>query len=380
MPAIPISIWSLALSFLWGVATAQDVGKGEPALRFERFSHDFGKVSDAEPVVATIAFRNAHRSRTITILEIKTSCGCLTAKVDDRVLAPGADRAVELVYNPQGRQGKDRKGIVLVTDDPKAMKIELTIDVEVEARLWIEPMSIHLGEIRHDSIAKRRPASPITVTARDADFAVKSARLLDPSLTLRDLGVETVGRGAAAWRRYRYEVVADRDLPIGRIETRFVMETNDPKKPELVVAITLIAVGELMLSQEPIHLRMTKEGAVVSREFNLTSRNARAFEVKRAYVTGCEPMTFAVQCIPVAQNGRSRGYLVRLTGVTPPPPTFVTGRLVFETDLSSQPRYEVPLTGAVPLPALRAVQESRPASAPADQRASLPASSTRTSP
>lgn len=61
----------------------------------------------------------------VTILWLRSSCGCVVPKVRDQVVAPGQPGEIEAVFDLDARQGKQKRAITVHTDDPDERKIGL---------------------------------------------------------------------------------------------------------------------------------------------------------------------------------------------------------------------------------------------------------------
>ena len=66
--------------------------------------HDFGTVPNDKSVSQTFQVRNAGRGE-LEIAGLSTSCGCTTAEIGDRRLAPGETTDLTVTYDPQAHGG-----------------------------------------------------------------------------------------------------------------------------------------------------------------------------------------------------------------------------------------------------------------------------------
>jgi hypothetical protein len=75
----------------------------------------------------------------LAIAGVSTSCGCTTAEIDDRQLAPGQVTDLKVTYDPQahgGATGEYLRIVYVRSDDPDMPEASLTIHVMV-----VEPQS-----------------------------------------------------------------------------------------------------------------------------------------------------------------------------------------------------------------------------------------------
>jgi hypothetical protein len=95
------------------------------------------KAADTE-ATATYAFAN-DSDHSVTITSIATSCGCTTAKLDQKTYAPGQSGEIEATFVIGDRTGEQRKTIVVETDDPTESTVLLRLSVRVPPLVEITP-------------------------------------------------------------------------------------------------------------------------------------------------------------------------------------------------------------------------------------------------
>lgn len=78
---------------------------------------DFGSIAEGEIVSHTFRFKNAGNAPLI-IKDAITSCGCTTPKLSSKVLNPGEDGSIEVVFNSTGWYGSQYKSVTLRTNSP----------------------------------------------------------------------------------------------------------------------------------------------------------------------------------------------------------------------------------------------------------------------
>ena len=94
---------------------------------------DFGIIPNTEAVSQVFQVRNVGHGW-LEITGLSTSCGCTTADVDGRRLAPGQVTALTVTYDPQVHKGETGDFVRLVyvrSNDPTTPEATLTIRVTV---------------------------------------------------------------------------------------------------------------------------------------------------------------------------------------------------------------------------------------------------------
>ncbi len=77
--------------------------------------------------------RNVGRGE-LAITGVSTSCGCTTAEIDDRQLAPGETTDLKVTYDPlahNGATGQFMRLVYVRSNDPDTPEASLTIRVAV---------------------------------------------------------------------------------------------------------------------------------------------------------------------------------------------------------------------------------------------------------
>ena len=67
----------------------------------------------------------------VTITWLKSSCGCVVPKVRDQVVAPGQTGELEALFDIDVRQGKQKRTIIVNTDNLDEPRIELFFNTDI---------------------------------------------------------------------------------------------------------------------------------------------------------------------------------------------------------------------------------------------------------
>lgn len=96
-------------------------------------AYDFGAIPNSAPVSHTFQLRNVGQGA-LEITGVSTSCGCTTAEVGDRRLAPGGATTLTVTFDPQahdGAAGEYVRQVYVRSDDLDTPEATLTIRVTV---------------------------------------------------------------------------------------------------------------------------------------------------------------------------------------------------------------------------------------------------------
>lgn len=70
----------------------------QPEFKFEKETHDFGKIPQGKPVNVTLKFKNVG-DQPLIISSVEPACGCTVAKYTQTPVKKGESGFVELTYN-----------------------------------------------------------------------------------------------------------------------------------------------------------------------------------------------------------------------------------------------------------------------------------------
>lgn len=125
----PIGLVSLGLLLALVAGCAGQPGQ----IELSATEHDFGTIANTKAVTHVFEVRNVGRGK-LEIAGVSTSCGCTTAGVDKRQLAPGETAKLEVTYDPQahgGAVGRFMRMVYIRSDDPDVPEATLTVRVTV---------------------------------------------------------------------------------------------------------------------------------------------------------------------------------------------------------------------------------------------------------
>jgi hypothetical protein len=99
---------------------------------------------------ASFAFTNTGESM-VTILDIKTSCGCTVAELDKKIYAPGEGGEIKVTYKTKGIS--DSQTITVLMDDKEKPQEQLKLIVMIKELLSITPKQV-MWDVGEEAVAK----------------------------------------------------------------------------------------------------------------------------------------------------------------------------------------------------------------------------------
>lgn len=88
----------------------------EPVLTFEKTTHDFGKINEADGRVTTVFEFTNEGMVPLVLTNVRASCGCTTPKWTREPIEPGQKGNITVTYNPNGRPGRFQKTVTITSN------------------------------------------------------------------------------------------------------------------------------------------------------------------------------------------------------------------------------------------------------------------------
>ena len=88
-----------------------------PKVTFDERVFNFGEISEGQKVNHVFKITNTGKSN-LVIRRIRASCGCTAVTPAKTVIEPGGSTELNVVFNSQGKRGRQNKSITVITNDP----------------------------------------------------------------------------------------------------------------------------------------------------------------------------------------------------------------------------------------------------------------------
>lgn len=277
----------------------------EPVMTFERTTHDFGKINEADGRVTTVfAFKNEGITP-LVLTNVRASCGCTTPKWTREPVEPGATGEITVTYNPNGRPGRFQKTITITSNAteptlrlyikgeviPKPVKPTEQYPIEMGA-LRLKKKSLNFG-----AVAKKEGGRLLEIEYANTTDSVLTVDLLfnseyafiKPAATLKELQ-----KGETGKLQFSLQAM---DCPYwGPLEVKAYVMVNGKRKIHEDYAITLkmdikedfstLSVEELQQApiievQEVINLGSVKAGKKLMGKFAINNAGMHALILRR---------------------------------------------------------------------------------------------------
>jgi len=97
-----------------------------PKVQFDQSVFNFKELKQGESVEHIFILKNIGKSDLI-IRKTKTTCGCTAVSPKSKIVKPGEQTDLKVIFNSRGKRGRQNKIITLITNDPKHASSRLKI-------------------------------------------------------------------------------------------------------------------------------------------------------------------------------------------------------------------------------------------------------------
>lgn len=113
------------------------------------YKHDFGILKPKQQVKHQFVIKNDTAHKWI-IRKIINTCSCTATDLSAQVIVPGQEETVTVSYRAGGATTNDKKGIMVLFEEPKSLQILLTVTAEVRELMTCLPKELELLDLGKD--------------------------------------------------------------------------------------------------------------------------------------------------------------------------------------------------------------------------------------
>lgn len=250
-------------------ATAQELNWAEKM--FSELKHDFGVVARGADVRHQIVITNLYEED-IEITNVGTTCGCTAARPDRNRLKTHEKAYIEVKMNTEKfMRRKDSNVDVTVTFDGGSSKtVRIPITAYIRSDVVLKPGNADFGSVEFGIGAKR--TLDIAYAGRN-DWNLRGVRNDNPHLKAEV--VETSrGNGRV---NYQLSVQLDPNTPLGSVQDRIYLLTDDANSPEVPVLVMAKVEPDIVVTPETLPLGVLRPG--VEKQISVVFKGKRPFTI-----------------------------------------------------------------------------------------------------
>ena len=291
---------------------------------------NFDKVYKGNKVEHIFKLEN-RGNETLEVKKVKPSCGCTAAILSHKTILPGETGEIKATFKSGSYNGKVKKTISVLSNDPDTPNFKLTIFGEVIEEISIKPKNINFGSFRADN-----------QTDKIVKVTIKSLSGPDFKITKTTPSKPFVETTAIEDKNGEYTLVATlKDYhKIGRFSGKILLDTNSTKQPQASIVFYGVVEGDISINQKRIYCGTVSEGQEITKKL-FVKINESDIKILNTKIS---PDYISVK---VNENYEQRNphCLVEINLHKDAPIGKINGLLVLTTNSKDQPVINIPITG-----------------------------------
>ena len=306
----------------------QQVKADGPQITFTKELHEFGIIDKGDQATTAFAFTNTGNAQ-LEISEVKTSCGCTSAKLSKLSYQPGESGEIPISFDSTRFDGVIQKTITVVTNDAENPRKQLRITGTVQAEVNINPAHFTVYDVKRSEdfegevqvFTGKLPRLEISDIQSNIPFLKLSPqRVDDRSLSLK-------------------LSFAGKDLPANSDSVRGVIgfKTNSEKLPQVQANIYIKIAEAVTVQPRSVNFFASQPGK--SRQMTVSLKPSDAQKMK---ILKVESSLDFIEVSPNADQGT-----VQVTLTDKAAQGNFSGTITVETDLAEQPKIQIPVRGSI---------------------------------
>lgn len=112
----------LLFTLILGVSVATNAQSKPAEFKFEKESHDFGKIPVNKPATFEFKFTN-EGDQPLIISKVETTCGCTVPEYTQTPIKKGGSGVIKVTYNPTGAALPFSKSITITSNAKTTTKV-----------------------------------------------------------------------------------------------------------------------------------------------------------------------------------------------------------------------------------------------------------------
>lgn len=249
---------------------ASPAGAQEWALKmFKTTTHDFGTLAKGSKAVYRFQLKNLYEED-LRILSVKSSCGCTTPRISKRNLKTFETAEIVADFNTRDFQGHKSATLTVMLECVSHAEVQLRVTGFIRSDVVTQPGAIDFGTLDQGQPAVQR--LQVSYAGRDT-WKILDVRTADPWYEV-EMKETARGQGRVA---YDLLVRMTADAPIGYVNDRLILVTNDAKSREIPVDMRGRVASDITISPQKLFIGVVRPGQQVTK--NLVVRGKTPFRI-----------------------------------------------------------------------------------------------------
>ncbi len=313
-------------------STEENSSVNKPSIFFENPNYDFGTTYKGNKVEHVYKFENRGKE-TLEIKKVKPSCGCTATVLSNKTILPGETGEIKTTFNTVSYNGRVRKTIAVLSNDPDTPSYKLSIGGEVIEEISVNPKNINFRSFRSDDQSVKTVKASIT-SQSGPDFKILKVTSSKPFVKV---SVTEDQKG-----EYTLVATLKGHHKIGRFSGKIFLETNNTKQPKASIIFYGVVEGDITINQRRIYYGTVPEGQEITKKLYVKINESHI----RILSSKISPDYFSVN-IDERYEQRNPHCIIEATLHKEVPVGKIDGLLVLTTNSEELPIINLPITGEV---------------------------------
>ena len=224
---------------------------------FSEINKDFGSVPRGPILKHNFMIKNTTGSP-IRAIQLRVSCGCTVARMDDPVIAPGATGVITADMDSGRFLGDRTVYIYVLFDQPSLTEVTLSVHARSHEDIVISPDMIDFGR---GPKGVRKFQTTVTIPFGQ-QWQIQNV-VSDTSHVTATIAPAPPEQGP---NRFVVNAVLDDQLPAGNWHTEIWLNTNHPFMPKIRIPVKAVVEPSLIVSPSMTALTVAADAVPVTRK------------------------------------------------------------------------------------------------------------------
>jgi len=217
-----------------------------PAIVCDEPSYSFGTVTGLLSVSHVFRIRNDGDAE-LVINKVKPACGCTTAKLETKNVAPGAEVEIKTTLSLKGRSGRQTKPIIVHSNDPDNPRLRLAIVGTVHEHVKLQPKKFSFRVSPQNPMTQQEMVITFNTGKPTHITEVKTNEAAFCAITLQETIAGQEYRLHAKLLPQHFEA---QDFQRGRI----TLLTDYPEKPSISIPVSATYISDVSVLPKTISM------------------------------------------------------------------------------------------------------------------------------
>lgn len=213
---------------------------------------DFGVIATGSEVQKFVEIRNVHQVP-IQISEVKTSCACARATIDQYSIQPGDKAVITVQMNTRNfRQRKD-SNVIIRFGSPRSIEHRIPVTAYIRTDVVFNPGSVQFSEVE---VGTQGTATVDIAYAGRSDWDIDNILITNRHMkAILDPGERTAGTMS-----YKLTMVLADNAPVGSFRDMITIVTNDASNPNVPLMVEGAVVPDILITPAVVNVGAVAPG------------------------------------------------------------------------------------------------------------------------